>query len=1328
MALSHGPAQTATILAGIVVGFFTQTAAAQLRAEKQFRVLEAAVEDFKAAAPAAPAVEAKPARKPGEAPRDKDLAEERFPGGASLKTDPELQRLVARSDEFVKENRHDLAAVLWQKVLDEAGDSLMTRDGRLYTSVRNDVERTLAQLPKVALMAYRITADGEAQAVIARNEGGEEGALGEVVRRFFLSSQGDDAAYRLACLALDRRDFVAAARYLQKILTVYPDPSVPRGEMLLRLAFAADQLGDQKTTDAALAALKSESAKPSSALVAAVQEAMAADAGSTGSAALSVWPIALGNPQRTGRMPSLPPEMTKKTMSELWVQETPLNVQAAQSPNNPYAATIMLGGFGGRVISRSSRQAQEEKSQPASREQLVGQWRNSGWMPTSQLLFDQGRVFMKTTDLLVGFNRQSPAVGAWESAWRNGYELDGYTQMTAQWRMNMGLAAAGGNDKPRMPLEILLFGDHVQAAMSISDGLIFSIEGKRLPKEGNAPPTLPKNAMRHFQYGVMPRRTRQNWLACYEAKSGKARWHRPAGDEEKDGVSDTGFLCAPVPFADSLLTAVTEGGTIWLYALSRDDGRTLWKSYLCDEPNGGCSPWSTVGIALDGSEAYIVCGTGVVFAVDASGGAVHWAVRYQRDPKVKGNVAGVNGMPGMPTDYKGWDQDTAIIQGRTLVVMASDCDRLFALDRRTGNLLWDSDRTVLGAEATYCVGVADRGLIVAGKNTVRRYDIPSGKIVWFNDIDASYARGCVTEDAVYVPVKDSVLVLDTKNGKELSQVGVTLTTGDPVGNLYSDGEKLWVTAPGRIFTLTNLEHRLAMLDKEIEGGSTTARLNRMRLYAKTSEMEAAVADLSAAYASLRKASGDEAAQETLLDSLVELKLAQQQPPVALQVLKQAYVQDSPAVSPNHAARQRDLLAVSLTALKSKPQPNAVAAVLGVLPLLDQDYLLGHASAAIGAAAKADDAPLLWEQLQKQDRGSAVALTALSKLAPDELKGKLGELRQAKDERLKLAAARVSLNLGDREALKDFLGLLKSEDAPIRLRSYQSLRSVSGQTFPFNPNDAQPAREKQLEAWTKWVAENGASFALKLPLAESDLPLGRTLFAFRNQVVEVDDARNNRWSKQLVNAWMCQGLPNGNRLVGIFGQSNNTHEVRELSDAGEVVGKPLRLPSGPLGLQRITNGNTLVSCPDTQQVLEYSTEGQIVWQMNFSNNERPMGVQRLDNGNTLIALSQGGRVIEVDRDKKTVWEARNVQGASSVSRLDNGNTLVAEMFTNRVIELDTTGAKIVWKKEGLNQPRDARRLPNGNILIAENNGIQELDAQGNTKWRLPGAGASCISVY
>ena len=56
-------------------------------------------------------------------------------------------------------------------------------------------------------------ADGEARAILAnRGEADRAELLAEVVRRFFLSSIGDDAAFELACIKLDRYEFAGASR------------------------------------------------------------------------------------------------------------------------------------------------------------------------------------------------------------------------------------------------------------------------------------------------------------------------------------------------------------------------------------------------------------------------------------------------------------------------------------------------------------------------------------------------------------------------------------------------------------------------------------------------------------------------------------------------------------------------------------------------------------------------------------------------------------------------------------------------------------------------------------------------------------------------------------------------------------------------------------------------------------------------------------------------------------------------------------------------------------------------------------------------------------
>ncbi len=1246
--------------------------------------------------------------------------------GAALKTDPELQRLVGRSDQFVKEQRYDLAAVLWQKVLDEAGDSLMTQDGRLYISVRSEVEQSLKKLPKLALQTYRISADGEAQAVLSRAPADDAQALGEVVRRYFLSSLGDDAAYKLGCQALDRYDFVSAARMFEKVLFEYPDPSIPRSELLVRYALASARLGDKKTAQLALTELKSVAGpRPAAAVTSYVSRVVEQPTISLGQDRDLGWLTTLGNPQHTGQMPVTDRAVTSRTLSEMWIYDFPM-VASAAMPQNPNSGVVVFGAdaFGGMGIIRGGRSARDSQQAQASREQLIGQWRSNGWRPTTQLLFDQGKVFCKTSDRLISVRDDLYSDIPAQSAWRNLYELDGMSWTMALYSQNYGMVPRSDDNRPRTPLEVLLFGDRVQSCMSISDGLIFSVEGRLVDESKQVAAAAPQQ--RQFQWGAVPRRVRQNWLACYEAKSLKSVWHRGASDNEKDNSTDLGFLAAPVPFADLLLVPVTEGGTIWLYALSRTDGKTIWKSYLCDEPVGSASPWSPVSVAVDGSDAYVVCGMGVVIAVDAASGSVHWAVRYPRSTKLsrQGNQYGI---PNFPLELNGWSEDTAVVHGRAVLVLASDLDQIVALDRRTGDLLWDTPRTNGSLAADYCVGVSNEGLIVAGKNVIRRYSLTGGKLTWEVMTDDSFGRAAVTADTVYLPVKDSILVLDSATGKEVSQVGVRLTTNDPVGNVYVDGEKVWVTGPGRLIALTNLEQRLATLAKQIEEKNHIAQLNRMRLYAKSEQLPAALDDLYGAYKLVQAKEGEEAAQQLVLESLRELHLPSEHPAETFGVLNRIYLADGVSLVASQSSRRRETIGAALSALKLKKDPAGVDSILTSLPLFDQDYLLALASSVLAESATAQHRESLLAALKTGNaRTQTVALAALAKVAPEAAAESLPELLQAKDERLKVAAARVSLNLGNRDALQEFVKLLDSEDAAIRLKSYQSLRYATGQRLPFDLSKPAAGRVEDIKRWQEWVTASAATGELKLPLPETDLPLGRILIAFRNQLVELDENHNERWQQQVNNAFVCQGLPNGNRLYGTFGQRGNQHQVIELNEQGEEVWKSFTLPGGPLGLQRLTNGNTLVACSSANQVVEINSAGDIVWQVQAEG--QPMGVERLDNGHTLITLSQQGRVIELDSDKKTVWEARNVHGAASVQRLPNGNTLIAEMYTGRVVEMDSTGKKIVWKKEGLNTPRDARRLPNGNTLIAENNSVQEVDPKGTVVWQRRGSGASCISIY
>src|SRR5262249_10261146 len=145
------------------------------------------------------------------------------------------------------------------------------------------------------------------------------------------------------------------------------------------------------------------------------------------------------------------------------------------------------------------------------------------------------------------------------------------------------------------------FGDRVHLAMSLAGDALLVVEGRQ-PDQVNAG-TNP-NQVQIYGGGTGPRRTRANWASAYYKKNGKVKWYRSASGSDQESKYEIGFLSAPVSYGQLLLVPVSDNGALWLYALAaeesapgkRDGGRTLWKTYMCDEPAGGCAPWSPVGL------------------------------------------------------------------------------------------------------------------------------------------------------------------------------------------------------------------------------------------------------------------------------------------------------------------------------------------------------------------------------------------------------------------------------------------------------------------------------------------------------------------------------------------------------------------------------------------------------------------------------------------------------------------------------------------------------------------------------------------------------------
>jgi streptogramin lyase len=164
-------------------------------------------------------------------------------------------------------------------------------------------------------------------------------------------------------------------------------------------------------------------------------------------------------------------------------------------------------------------------------------------------------------------------------------------------------------------------------------------------------------------------------------------------------------------------------------------------------------------------------------------------------------------------------------------------------------------------------------------------------------------------------------------------------------------------------------------------------------------------------------------------------------------------------------------------------------------------------------------------------------------------------------------------------------------------------------------------------WSKQVQD---------PLAAQRLPNGNTFIATRFQLIEVD-----RNGKQVFSYLRPQGdliMKAQKRPNGEIGFVTDAGLFVRIDPAGKEVGQfrvDLRTSGGRIDL--LPNGRVLVPLKDQNKVVEYDSQGKIVWEVSFPD---PVNAVRLPNGHTMITSFQATRAAEVDAEGKTVYEYKS----------------------------------------------------------------------------------------
>ena len=230
------------------------------------------------------------------------------------------------------------------------------------------------------------------------------------------------------------------------------------------------------------------------------------------------------------------------------------------------------------------------------------------------------------------------------------------------------------------------------------------------------------------------------------------------------------------------------------------------------------------------------------------------------------------------------------------------------------------------------------------------------------------------------------------------------------------------------------------------------------------------------------------------------------------------------------------------------------------------------------------------------------------------------------------------------------------------------------------------------------------------------------------------------------------LANGNTLLVMPGKG-----IVEVSSEGDVVWSHMDEKVSH-DADRLANGNTLYAFGSNDgledaQAKEVTPDGELVWQwyakdyfnkepyVNLSRNgwAHTNAVERLENGNTLVSPRNFDLLVEVDSEGSLVRTLGDgiLIDAHDPEFLNTGNILVSnQVRPHEALEFDPDTNKIVWRfvppypqiANSLSASladampvmmpiRDVDRLPNGNVLITGYPFIIEVTRDGEIVWQL-----------
>jgi outer membrane protein assembly factor BamB len=624
-------------------------------------------------------------------------------GGVYLPTDRSLSRAINRARERLGEREYHEVLTFLQGVLARDEDSFLERtaDDNQQLGLKATARRLIGELPPEGYEAYELLQGATARRQLeAAVHAADRNALAKVVRQYFHTSAGYEAALVLAEMEADQGHRLAAAALYRELIETPRAAARLEPQLSVAAAFNLLLAGQPDEAISVIRALAktmpsaqlSVSGKDTT-LPAAGADPIAWLSGFAGQALVTTaneinWLTLRGDPgrnsQTTGGRPHLRPRWEARIVNEPTIE----SFLSSRSDDFVQRGIVEI---------------------PGARPIAVGDV-----------------VVVRTPENIVAVDWKT-GKRIWES--RDEQELQPdltSTEPTAgldreQW-------AAQGK-----PLEDRIWHDALVTSLASDGKRVFIVRGLSVAHDeeggmGFQPQFMNRN--------IIENTATTNQLAAYEiATQGKLAWELDGG-RNAGKLTGAFFLGAPLAIDNTLYVIAEIGSALYLVALDPATGQVQWQQQLLRlEQSIALDPARRrAGVTPSYAGGILVCptGAGTIVAIDIVKREFAWVYGYPREvqsPEMRNFWPNQAAQPQLVRGNNQWLDSSAVIAEGKVLVTPPESPEFYCLDLHSGKLLWHRRQ----GDSLF-IGSVDHGnvLLVGGQSVVARR-LSDGEAAWEKD-------------------------------------------------------------------------------------------------------------------------------------------------------------------------------------------------------------------------------------------------------------------------------------------------------------------------------------------------------------------------------------------------------------------------------------------------------------------------------------------------------------------------------------------------------------------------------------------------------------------